>query len=291
MSEENKIQPVNKEPTADETVSSAGPFTEPETLNIQPLTIGVMETHAQELHKAPGRGWKHYFFEFFMLFLAVFCGFLAENYREHQVEHGREKQYIRSMIEDLKSDTSLLNNYLENQSLAAAAYDSVILLLPQENKTAPQQKRLYYLARIAIRFNDFPVLNDNTYEQMKSSGNLRLLQDQNIADSISSYYSVLKEANLTTRQLLLRQQSLLEIEGELFDGSVLQNMVEKQTFEISEPTGFPKLITDDKKIINKCIVALHYLFSLTLFSHNSIQIQFKEANSLIVFLKKEYHFD
>jgi hypothetical protein len=28
------------------------------------------------------KNWKSYFKEFFMLFLAVFCGFLAENYRE-----------------------------------------------------------------------------------------------------------------------------------------------------------------------------------------------------------------
>ena len=44
-----------------------------------PITEQTMETHAQELHKAPGSGWKHYVFEFLMLFLAVFCGFLAEN--------------------------------------------------------------------------------------------------------------------------------------------------------------------------------------------------------------------
>lgn len=29
-----------------------------------------METQANDLHNLPGKGWKHYFFEFFMLFLA-----------------------------------------------------------------------------------------------------------------------------------------------------------------------------------------------------------------------------
>ena len=53
--------------------------------------------------------WTHYFWEFLMLFLAVFCGFLAENQREHFVERKREKEYIRSMIEDLKLDTSGLS--------------------------------------------------------------------------------------------------------------------------------------------------------------------------------------
>src|SRR5215470_11318945 len=63
--------------------------------------------------------WTHYLWEFLMLFLAVFCGFLAENQREHMVESRREKQYMRSMIADLKADTAeinrqilLLNNFL-----------------------------------------------------------------------------------------------------------------------------------------------------------------------------------
>ncbi len=42
-----------------------------------------MDTHAHHLHHAPGKRIWHYFYEFLMLFLAVFCGFLAENFREH----------------------------------------------------------------------------------------------------------------------------------------------------------------------------------------------------------------
>ena len=60
-----------------------------------------METHAHELHKAPGSGWKHYFFEFFMLFLAVFFGFLAENLREHLSDKEKGKVYIASLVEEL----------------------------------------------------------------------------------------------------------------------------------------------------------------------------------------------
>ena len=43
-----------------------------------------MEVHAHT-HTERKR-LRHYLFEFFMLFLAVFCGFLAENFREHIVE-------------------------------------------------------------------------------------------------------------------------------------------------------------------------------------------------------------
>ena len=67
-----------------------------------------METHAHHLHKAPGNGWKHYFFEFFMLFLAVTLGFFVENWRDHYVENKRERQFMSTLVEDLKSDTSQL---------------------------------------------------------------------------------------------------------------------------------------------------------------------------------------
>lgn len=233
--------------------------------------------------------WTHYFWEFFMLFLAITLGFIVENWREHIVEHRREKQYISSMIEDLKSDTISLNIYLSNQRIAMTSYDSVIYLLNQTKRTSEQQKRLYYIIRIALRYNDFPKFEGITYEQMKSSGNLRLIREQNVADSISHYYSKTKETSDATSQLLLRQQSLLGIEGDLFDGLVFHNMLDKKTFAFTEPAGDVQLVTDDRKIINKCIVSLHYLFSITLYSMKSIQNQIDEATRLILFLKDEYH--
>ena len=66
-----------------------------------------MEVHAHT--HTPRKKWTHYLWEFLMLFLAVFCGFLAENMRERIVERHREKDYIISMIEDLQTDTANLS--------------------------------------------------------------------------------------------------------------------------------------------------------------------------------------
>ena len=100
MSEENKIpsqeipqnQPVNKEPI-DENISSPESIIEaeqPQTINYKPETED-MEVH-HHTHATHGKkNWKSYFWEFLMLFLAVFCGFLAEYQLEHVIEHQREK--------------------------------------------------------------------------------------------------------------------------------------------------------------------------------------------------------
>ena len=65
-----------------------------------------MEVHAHT--HTERKKWTHYFWEFLMLFLAVFCGFLAEYQLEHKIEKNREKQFMVSMIEDLKAGTSAI---------------------------------------------------------------------------------------------------------------------------------------------------------------------------------------
>ena len=245
-----------------------------------------MEVHAHT--HTERKKWTHYFFDFLMLFLAVFAGFLAENWREHIVEQKREKEYIHSMIEDLKRDTTVLSLDNSTRKEAVVMYDSVITLLNKKNRSQFEQQRIYYLARMAIRLSPFPILNDRAYEQMKSSGNLRLVHNKEIADRITKYYFNTKEFSVNTDQTLLRLQSLIEYEGKVFDGVVFQEMTNIKSFEIIQPTGNPALITEDKIILNELSVRIHYVLSILLYSQNFIIDLEAEATQLIDVLKKEY---
>src|ERR1043165_931061 len=82
-----------------------------------------MEVHAHT--HSERKKFTHYLWEFLMLFLAVFCGFLAENFREHEVEHQREKQYMITMLEDLRADTALLRKALEYWNERNKSVDSI----------------------------------------------------------------------------------------------------------------------------------------------------------------------
>ncbi|TAL50686.1 MAG: hypothetical protein EPN92_01390, partial [Chitinophagaceae bacterium] len=145
-----------------------------------------MEVHAHT--HTPRKKWTHYFWEFLMLFLAITLGFFVENQREHFVEKKREKQYIRSMIDDLGHDTAVFSIDNRVRLEAVTMYDSVILLLNKKNRSEFDQQRLYYLSRMGLRLSPFPRINDRTYEQMKSSGNLRLIHDSKTADQVTKYY-------------------------------------------------------------------------------------------------------
>jgi hypothetical protein len=148
-----------------------------------------METHAHHLHHAPGKKFWHYFYEFLMLFLAVFCGFLAENQREHMVEHQREKQYMTSMLDDLKRDTAEIDAAL---SSIDTYFDPVlkksIALLYLDHFSDSTIKEMYDTVPKSTKFFTIAFQN-NTATQLKNSGNLRLIRDKAVTDSLAKYWN------------------------------------------------------------------------------------------------------
>lgn len=232
--------------------------------------------------------WKGYLFEFFMLFLAVFLGFFAENQRENYSERQLELQYINSMVGDLKRDSAFFGTLAAQEKIVAVLYDSIIDLFSQPTRTRHEQQRLYLLARIEPYNITYLKINDRTYEQMKSSGNLRLITNQRISDQISQYYFNSKEIKNNTDETLLRLQRMIELHGRLFDARVFREMVDMKEFRFRAPDAYPKLLTEDKTVINDFLMSLHYLVSISSFSGQYLKQLNAEANSLIAVLQKEY---
>src|SRR6202035_3548507 len=109
----------------------------PEENNVQNESQFVnpnSETENMEVHHHPDlhhrkKHWKEYFLEFIMIFLAVTLGFFAEQIREGFTDHSREKEYMKLMIEDLKSDTVLLSSNIRLRQQRNEMIDSLIYLL------------------------------------------------------------------------------------------------------------------------------------------------------------------
>src|SRR5262249_43853172 len=64
-----------------------------------------MEVQKHPHHVTHKKKWGEYLLEFSMLFLAVFLGFIAENIREHIVEHQREIKFATRLLSDLRQDS------------------------------------------------------------------------------------------------------------------------------------------------------------------------------------------
>ncbi|MBP8245169.1 MAG: hypothetical protein KAX45_11545, partial [Chitinophagaceae bacterium] len=128
-----------------------------------------MEVH-HHAHSHGKKTWKAYFWEFLMLFLAVFCGFLAEYQLEHKIEKDRERKYIHTFIEDLKTDTANIHRVLLFRKQKSERMDSLMLLL-SSGQTKGHENELYFFGRTLIRTARF-INNDRTITQLKNSGSL-----------------------------------------------------------------------------------------------------------------------
>ncbi len=248
-----------------------------------------METHAHHLHKAPGKNFWHYFFEFFMLFLAVFCGFLVENYREHIVENEREKQYIQSLIADLKSDQQVLEQHILHVQKGASMMDSMIVLLNNPSLIPVNTGNLYYWARLSPRLH--PLSNNNrTFEQLKNSGNFRLIRNLGTSNKIMTYYAKFPLINLLESVNETEFTEYKKIAAKIFNPAVFLKM-EVNGEEIKRTTDNPKLRTMDVELLQELSVFSVYMHG----TKNGILGTDKELKNagaeLIEYLQKEYHFE
>ena len=248
-----------------------------------------MEVH-HHAHPASGgtrKRWTHYFWEFLMLFLAVFCGFLAEYKLEQTIERHREKEIVVSLIEDLKTDTVLLYSQLTTLKNSKNVYDSLVILLSSSG-IKEKGADLYYYGRRPFRFS-FAKYTDRTIEQLKNAGSYRLIKRTIVSDSILKYYSNLERLYSLQDQIQNRQEEYIVSSREVFDPLVFESIVDDETNNILKPTGNPPLLTYEQKPLLKIMSIIHNLKSGDRSIKREILNRYNEAKALIRLLKSEYH--
>ncbi len=136
------------------------------------------------------KNWKSYFWEFLMLFLAVFCGFLAEYQLEHKIERDRGKQYIYSFYEDLITDSSHFNFLFKSFAKKLSVLKSMSPCYDSLLSNHPSKNCLSIMMQNSHGFPDM-IYTDRTLAQLKNAGGLRLLKKPD-ADSILLYDNLLR---------------------------------------------------------------------------------------------------
>ena len=131
-----------------------------------------------------------------MLFLAVFCGFLAENKREHIVEAHRAKEYAKSLLDDLKEDTIELQRGIDHLHFLITAIDSIVASDLKNADKSSVPGTFYYYSRLTSFY--YPIdWNSSTINQLIQSGNLRYFTNKELVNQINKYYAL--QVNITSQ--------------------------------------------------------------------------------------------
>ncbi len=220
----------------------------------------------------------NHLFEFFMLFLAVFCGFMAENLREQLSENQREKIFIKSIVEDIKSDTLESNAILSSLKTRRIGIDNVMTEL-QSPEVMKNSNHLYRLWTESLGLDVF-ISNDRTIQQLKSSGELRLIRNKKVSDSIMQYDQVVKKY-YTQSNLMYNALTNMTAYSRLFD-----------FIELNKGRNIPvPLASQNKETLNQAYGHLNLWHRGLDGLIGWLDVVNKEAKDLLIVIKKEYDLD
>ena len=244
-----------------------------------------------EVHHHPHQGkkkWTDYFWEFFMLFLAVFCGFLAENEREKLVEHHKEKQYMESLIEDLETDTTELRRAIAKADSVAMYADSVLMFLASYKVSNSIPIRLSTIAGLAGQ-RQVLINTDRTASQLKNSGSMRLIRNKKVNNFILKYWKQIDETNISLDRYLEYRNSSREL---LFKLWIIPDVYQSSQSIKRDSLQELKVIDQDPKKWDEFanLTAISGNISRNAHSRNLHQ-QLIIARELIELINREYHLD
>jgi hypothetical protein len=226
-----------------------------------------------------------------MLFLAVFCGFLAEYKLEHTIENQRERKYARTLFEDLMVDTSTLRKTINTNIYVTARIDTFRFLVQNLEINSIPSGTWYYFARFGTRYFHIP-FQDATLNQLKNSGGLRYFRKHNIVNAIAHY-----DQSCRDLQILLKFQDpiyneIIKSRNVILNANYLDEIMDFDN-SATNIDSFKKreipLLSDKKTDF------IQYSNYCQLRSYNnkyllrSQQAVLKTAELLIADLKKEYH--
>jgi hypothetical protein len=248
--------------------------------------IENMEVHHAH-HPTHKKKWSEYLLEFFMLFLAVFLGFVAENIRENIVERHREKEYVTSLVQNLRDDTTQLKSLISFLPGKIEKMDSLVRL-SKTDITKPETlkaiTRMYFTYGIA--YLNFKT-NNATLSQLKA-GSFRLIQKDHIADSIARY-DRMNSTTETQGTLLMDFHNNFIYSGEqVMDYSILRDTAYFKNYQIISDVMPPVITTDkekQKQFFNKAV-------SISVASETYLLLlkrQREYAVTLLTLLQKKYH--
>ncbi len=224
----------------------------------------------------------HFFFEFVLVFLAVFCGFLADNQREAMADKETASRYMKLLVADLKKDTAEIGHEIGRANLALTNTDSLLLFLYRYNPGG----------NLPLKFSDFDfrgllhlkiIFSDRTSSQLKSSGQMRLIK-ANVADQILNYWSVQEETKISLDRFLIYRNRGRQFSEQLFYFTEIQLRARGLIAPIKDLKVIksdPHLWKEYANIVSHCQVVL-------LQHAQQLKIAKSEATKLLELVQKEY---
>ncbi len=145
-----------------------------------------MEVHHPH-HPTHSKPWKEYLIEGLMIFIAVTLGYGAENIREHYINKHKGIISVQNLYKDLKDDSLNYALGIKNRNFQDSCFEVISYLF--DEKKIKNEIPSVYAAHSNISLRMLPIMNTMALDQIKSSGALNYIEDDELKEMIQSYSS------------------------------------------------------------------------------------------------------
>jgi hypothetical protein len=131
--------------------------------------------------------WRHLIGEFVVIVVGVLVALWVDQLREARVNAGLEVEYMKSLVADLDSD---LAQFDQTEAWMRRAESAAAIVLALYEETPPTKSVADLVAAVETAgWQNWPSINRNTLDLLRSTGNLRLIRDPALRRAISAYYA------------------------------------------------------------------------------------------------------
>ncbi len=157
------------------------------------------------MEKLKAQQWSAVLIDLAIVIVGVFIAIEVANWNSARQDRQEERRYYRQLLIDLRTDVAA---FTEGKKRADRYDDAAQLVIDRLNGNAPPQVSRGRMAT-AIHYAGFiyiPPASRGTYDELISTGNLRLLRNSSLKSQIARYYGVFDE-NRQWDPLVRNQQS------------------------------------------------------------------------------------
>jgi hypothetical protein len=256
-----------------------------------------MEVHAHT--HTERKKWTHYLWEFLMLFLAVFCGFLAENIREHKVEQQRARELAKNLYKEIYADSIAVQKCIEVRKIKEAECSYFISYVKDSSLTMLSDRFFPAFSWALIQTQRIVFEpNDGILTQLRNSGELRYFKSPELQATFGQLSVMIANIrNRHEREFTFIENNIRPFSLKFYDFSWYEALTQHGTLElydaliqktqvpvkgkISNPDKFDR--KDAENITN------YYLLMLRATRKAQYGNYIIVNHQLLEILRKEYH--
>ena len=148
---------------------------------------------------SPRLNWRLLLGEFVVIVVGVLMALWVDELREARENAALEIEYLESFVTDLEADLAQFDETEAWMHRSEAAAATVLALYEGSPPTGNLGDLV--MAVETAGWQSWPVITRNTIDDLRSTGNLRLIRDRSLRRAIAAYYTIIENVSIPSANM------------------------------------------------------------------------------------------